>query len=201
MPVGDLAKVRGSVLDVIADRLLGAAAGDIMGAVSIVSLLASISAMTFAGPRVYYAMARDGLFFPSAGRVNPGYHTPARAIVAQGVWSTLLVLSGGATALTTYTGFAITLFNGIAVLALFILRRREPDAPRPFRTFGYPWAPGLFVVVSLLIVANALWTDLVGPLLGGAPLGPSAAGLLVIALGLPVYAWFTRSMGPVKEGA
>jgi len=201
MPVGDLAKVRGSVLDVIADRLLGAAAGDIMGAVSIVSLLAGISAMTFAGPRVYYAMARDGLFFPSAGKVNPVYHTPARAIVAQGVWSTLLVLSGGATALTTYTGFAITLFNGIAVLALFILRRREPDAPRPFRTFGYPWAPGLFAVVSLLIVANALWTDLLGPLLGGAPLGPSAAGLLVIALGLPVYAWFTRSMVSAKEGA
>jgi APA family basic amino acid/polyamine antiporter len=201
MPVGDLAKVRGSVLDVIADRLLGTAAGDIMGAVSIISLLASISAMTFAGPRVYYAMARDGLFFPSAGQVNPVYHTPARAIVAQGVWSTLLVLSGGATALTTYTGFAITLFSGTAVLALFILRRREPDAPRPFRTFGYPWAPGLFAVVSLLIVANALWTDLLGPLLGGAPLGPSAAGLLVVALGLPVYAWFTRSMVRVKEGA
>jgi len=193
MPVGELAKVHGSVLDVMADRLLGAAAGDIMGVVSIVSLLASISAMTFAGPRVYYAMSRDGLFFRSAGQVHPVYRTPARSIVAQGVWSTLLVLSGGATALTTYTGFAITLFNGIAVLALFVLRRREPDAPRPFRTFGYPLAPGLFAVVSLLIVANALWTDLVGPLLRGVPPGPSAAGLLVIALGLPLYAWFTRS--------
>jgi APA family basic amino acid/polyamine antiporter len=201
LPVGDLAQVRGSVLDVVADRLLGAAAGDIMGVVSIVSLLASISAMTFAGPRVYYAMARDGLFFPSAGKVSPTHHTPARAIVAQGVWSTLLVLSGGATALTTYTGFAITLFSGIAVLALFVLRRREPDAPRPFRTFGYPWAPGLFVLVSLLIVVNALWTDLVGPLLDGTRLGPSAAGLLVIALGLPLYAWFTRSWAPVKKSA
>jgi APA family basic amino acid/polyamine antiporter len=201
VPVGDLAAVQGSVLDVIADRLLGAAAGDIMGGVSIVSLLASISAMTFAGPRVYYAMARDGLFFPSAGAVHPAYRTPARAIVAQGAWSTLLVLSGSATALTTYTGFAITLFSGIAVLALFILRRREPDAPRPFRTFGYPLAPGLFAAVSLLIVGNALWTDLLGPLLGGAPLGPSAAGLLVIALGLPLYAWFARSALPVSEAA
>jgi APA family basic amino acid/polyamine antiporter len=192
VPVGDLAKVQGSVLDVIADRLLGAAAGHVMGAVSIVSLLASISAMVFAGPRVYYAMARDGLFFRSAARVHPAYRTPARAIVAQGVWSTLLVLSGGATALTTYTGFAITLFSGIAVLALFVLRRREPDAPRPFRTFGYPFAPGLFALVSFLIVGNALSTDLLVPLLRGTPLGPSAAGLLVVALGLPLYAWFAR---------
>ena len=95
----------------------------------------------------------------------------------------MLVLSGGATALTTYTGFAVTLFNGVAVLALFVLRRREPDAPRPFRTFGYPVAPGLFAGVSLLIVANALWTDLGKPLISGTALGPSAAGLLVIALG------------------
>jgi basic amino acid/polyamine antiporter, APA family len=199
VPVGDLAKVQGSVLDVIADRLLGAAAGDIMGAVSIVSLLASISAMVFAGPRVYYAMARDGLFLRSAAKVHPDYRTPARSIVAQGIWSTLLVLSGGATALTTYTGFAITLFSGIAVSALFVLRRREPDAPRPFRTFGYPFAPGLFAVVSLLVVGNALWADLIDPLLKGTPLGPSAAGLLVIALGLPLYAWFVRSGVSVKQ--
>jgi APA family basic amino acid/polyamine antiporter len=172
-----------------------------MGAVSIVSLLASISAMVFAGPRVYYAMARDGLFFRSAGKVHPGYRTPARSIVAQGLWSTLLVLSGGATALTTYTGFAITLFSGIAVLAVFVLRHREPAASRPFRTFGYPFAPGLFAAVSLLIVGNALWADLVVPLLNGAPLGPSAAGLLVIALGLPLYAWFVRSGVPVKSSA
>jgi APA family basic amino acid/polyamine antiporter len=201
VPVGELAKVQGSVLDVIAERLLGAAAGDVMGAVSIVSLLASISAMVFAGPRVYYAMARDGLFFRSAGKVHPGYRTPARSIVAQGLWSTLLVLSGGATALTTYTGFAITLFSGIAVLAVFVLRHREPAASRPFRTFGYPFAPGLFAAVSLLIVGNALWADLVVPLLNGAPLGPSAAGLLVIALGLPLYAWFVRSGVPVKSSA
>jgi APA family basic amino acid/polyamine antiporter len=201
VPVGDLAKVQGSVLDVIADRLLGAAAGDIMGAVSIVSLLASISAMIFAGPRVYYAMARDGLFFRAAGKVHPTYRTPARAIAAQGVWSTLLVLSGGATALTTYTGFAIVLFNGVAVLALFVLRRREPDAPRPFRAVGYPLAPGLFAAVSLLIVGNALWADLLGPLLRRAPFGPSAAGLLVIAMGLPLYAWFTRGAAPAGQTA
>jgi len=192
LPVSELAAVRGSVLDVIADRLLGSRAGDIMGIVSIVSLMASISAMVFAGPRVYYAMARDGVFFPSAARVHPVYRTPARSIVAQALWSSLLVLSGSATALTTYTGFSITLFNGVAVAALFVLRWREPNAPRPYSTWGYPVVPGLFVVVCAVIVGNALWTDLGRPLVAGAALGPSAAGLLIIAMGLPLYAWFTR---------
>lgn len=192
LPVQDLAAVRGSVLDVIADRLLGSRAGDIMGVVSIVSLLASISAMVFAGPRVYYAMARDGVFFAAAAEVHPAYRTPARSIVAQALWSSLLVLTGSANALTTYTGFSITLFNGVAVAALFVLRRRDPGAPRPYSTWGYPVVPGLFVAVCGVIVANALWTDLGRPLLAGASLGPSAAGLLIIALGLPLYAWFTR---------
>ena len=96
LPVGDLAKVQGSVLDVVADRLLGTRAGDVMGVVSIISIAASISAMTFAGPRVYYAMARDGLFFPAAARIHPTYRTPASSIVAQGLWSGLLVQIGRA---------------------------------------------------------------------------------------------------------
>src|SRR5678815_3844531 len=98
-PVTELGKVKGSVLDVVAERLLGGTAGDVMGVVSIVSLLASVSAMTFAGPRVYFAMARDGLFFRGASTVHPRYHTPSNAILAQSVWTSLLVLSAKADAL------------------------------------------------------------------------------------------------------
>ena len=187
LPVGQLAQVQESVLDVIADRLLGSRAGDIMGIVSIISIAASISAMVFAGPRVYYAMARDGLFLKPAAHVHPRYRTPAVAIIAQAIWSGLLVLSGSATTLTTYTGFAVVLFAGIAVSTLFVLRRREPDAPRPFKAWGYPLAPAVFTIASALIVANALWTDLVRPVTVGGSWGPAAAGLVVIALGLPVY--------------
>ncbi|MEO5897901.1 MAG: amino acid permease, partial [Vicinamibacterales bacterium] len=187
LPVGQLAQVKGSVLDVIADRLLGTRAGDVMGLVSIISIAASISAMVFAGPRVYYAMARDGLFVRPAAVVHPRYRTPAISIVAQGVWSGLLVLSGSASTLTTYTGFAVVLFAGIAVASLFVLRRREPDAPRPFSAWGYPLAPAIFTLASAMIVANALWTDLVKPVIYGGEWGPAAAGLVVIALGLPVY--------------
>ena len=182
LPVGELAAVRGSVLDVIADRLLGARAGDTMGVVSIVSLLASISAMTFAGPRVYFAMARDDLFFSAAGRVHPTYKTPAVAIVAQAVWASVLVLSGSADALVNYVGFAITLFSGMAVAAVFVLRHREPDVPRPFKTLGYPATPAIFVIVSLAMVLNAIWMN---------P-GPSLAGLAVMAAGIPLFLWFRR---------
>ena len=187
LPVGELAKVEGSVLDVIADRLLNQMAGNVMGAVSIISLAASISANVFAGPRVYFAMARDGLFLPAAAQVHPRFKTPAVAIVAQAIWSCLLVLSGSGAALTTYTGFAVILFGGVAVAALFVLRHREPDAPRPFKALGYPIAPAIFTIVSAMIVFNALWTDLFRPVATGEPWGPAAAGILVIALGLPVY--------------
>ena len=180
IPAGELATIRGSVLDVIADRLLGGAAGSIMGIVSIVSLAASVSAMTFAGPRVYYAMARDGLFFSRAGVVHPRYRTPATAIVAQAIWSSLLVLTATAGALVNYTGFAIVLFSGVAVAALFVLRRKEPDAVRPFRAWGYPIAPAIYAIASILILVNGLYR---------AP-GPTGAGALIIVAGLPVYALF-----------
>ena len=187
LPVTQLAAVQGSVLDVIADRLLGTRAGDIMGIVSIISIAASISAMVFAGPRVYYAMARDALFFPAAARIHPRYKTPAVAIVAQAVWSGLLVLTGSARALTTYTGFAVVLFASVAIGALFVLRAREPEAPRPYRALGYPIAPAIACLTMLLIVVNALWTDLIAPIMRDQPWGPAAAGLIVIGLGLPVY--------------
>jgi basic amino acid/polyamine antiporter, APA family len=174
--------VKGSVLDVIAERLLGARAGDVMGIVSIVSLAASISAMTIAGPRVYYAMARDGVFLQSAARVHPRYHTPAASIVAQSIWSGLLVLSGGASALGRYTGFAVVLFSGLAVAALFVLRAREPHAPRPFKALGYPVAPAIFAIAAFLIVVNAIYSD---------P-RPSGAGVLIILAGIPLYLIFQR---------
>jgi APA family basic amino acid/polyamine antiporter len=182
LPPAQLARVQGSVLDVIAEGLLGPAAGSIMGVVSIISLLASISAMTFAGPRVYFAMARDGVFFRSAARVDAKRRTPAVAIVAQALWSSLLVLSAKADALVNYTGFAIILFSGVAVLALFVLRARQPDAVRPFSAWGYPLTPALYVVASAAILVNGLYR---------APL-PTGAGALIILAGVPLYYAFSR---------
>src|SRR5204863_5119772 len=133
----------------------------------------------------------DGLFFRSAARIHPRYHTPALSIVAQAVWSGVLVLTGGASTLTNYTGFAVVLFAGVAVAALFVLRQREPHAERPFKAWGYPFAPAVFILASLAIVANALWSDLLVPIAAGKTWGPSAAGVVVMATGVPIF-WLMR---------
>jgi APA family basic amino acid/polyamine antiporter len=127
-------------------------------------------------------MARDGVFLPLAARVHPRYHTPTLAIAAQAVWSSVLVLSGTLSQLVAYTGFAVVLFAGVAVAALFVLRWREPDAPRPYKALGYPVAPGLFVAASAVMVVYEIWNNPV----------PSLAGLGVIAAGLPLYFFFRR---------
>jgi len=182
MPVPELVGLQVRVIDAAADRLFGSQVGDALAVITIFIVAGSISAMVFAGPRVYFAMARDGLFFRRAARVHPSYHTPAFAIAAQGLWSGVLVLSGTFGQLVDYTGFAVVLFAGIAVLGLFVLRWREPDADRPFRALGYPVAPAVFVIASLAIVVNAVISN---------P-RPSAAGVLIIALGVPIYFFITR---------
>ncbi|HYU78854.1 MAG TPA: amino acid permease [Vicinamibacterales bacterium] len=182
VPMSELTQIKGSVLDVVADRLLGARAGDIMGVVSLISLAAGINAWTFAGPRVYFAMARDGVFFPAAARIHRTYKTPAISVVAQALWASVLILTGSLDALGNYVGFAITLFAGIAVAAVFVLRARNPQAPRPFKAIGYPVTPAIFVIASLAIVLNAIFTN---PRV-------TLAGVLVILSGIPLYWWFSR---------
>jgi basic amino acid/polyamine antiporter, APA family len=183
IPIGELATLGGkSILDVVGDRLLGERAGDMMAIVAIISLAAGINAWTFAGPRVYFAMARDKAFFKSAARLHPKYRTPAASILAQAGLSILLVLTGSLDSIANYVGFAITLFAGTAVAAVFVLRRREPNAPRPFKAFGYPWTPAIFVLVSLAIVVNAFYSD---PRISG-------LGTLIILAGVPVYYFFRR---------
>jgi APA family basic amino acid/polyamine antiporter len=178
VPVEGIAALPGGrLMDTVAERLFGFAAGDFIALFTIVSIAASISAMVLAGPRVYFAMARDGMFVRAAGRVHPRFHTPAAAIVAQGLWSSVLVLSGTLAQLVTYTGFAVVLFAGIAVSALFVLRRRDAAAPRPFSAVGYPLAPAIFVVASAAMVANSFWRDPAS----------SLAGAALIGLGVPVY--------------
>jgi basic amino acid/polyamine antiporter, APA family len=182
MPIGELATVKGSVMDVVADRLLGPRAGNVIGVISIVSLLASTNAYTFAGPRVYFAMARDGVFFPAAARIHPKYKTPFVSIWAQAAFAIVLVLTGSLDSLGNYVGFAITLFLGVAVAAVFVLRAREPQAPRPFKVVGYPWTPAIYVIVSALIVVNAFYS---APRVTG-------VGTLIILAGIPLYVFFTR---------
>jgi basic amino acid/polyamine antiporter, APA family len=170
------------LIDRVAEALFGYVTGNVIAAFTIISSAASVSAMIIAGPRVYFAMARDGLFLKQAAVVHPRFRTPVLAIVAQSVWSGFLVLCGTIAQLASYTGFAIVLFSGIAVAGLFVLRRRHPDAPRPFRAWGYPWAPAVFVIASAVMLVNELWRTR----------GTALAGVAVIAAGIPVYWWLQR---------
>jgi basic amino acid/polyamine antiporter, APA family len=183
IPIGELATLGGrSILDVVGDRLLGQRAGDILAIVAIISLAAGINAWTFAGPRVYFAMARDNAFFKSAARVHPTYKTPAASIVAQAILAIILILTGSLDSIANYVGFAITLFAGTAVAAVFVLRAREPNAARPFKALGYPWTPAIFVLVSFAIVVNAFYSD---PTV-------SFTGTAIILAGIPLYYFFRR---------
>ena len=123
-----------------------------------------------------------GAFFRSAGHIHPHFKTPAVSIVAQAAFAILLVLTGSLDALANYVGFAITLFLGLAVAAVFVLRSREPNAPRPFRTWGYPVTPAIFTIASAVIVVNAFYSDTRRTLIGAA----------IILAGIPVYAIFRR---------
>ena len=144
-------------------------------------LASSVSAMVMTGPRVYFAMARDHCLPAAFGRL-PGSGVPAYGIAVQAAWSAVLVLTGGFEAILTYTGFAVVLFAGLGVAALFGLRWKQRDVSRPFRVWGYPLAPALFIAASAAMVVQSLLR---------AP-GPSLAGLTIIALGLPVFVWMRR---------
>ncbi|MGH9493083.1 MAG: APC family permease [Terriglobales bacterium] len=165
-----------------AEALFGAGAAGALTALMLVALAGGISAMIVAGPRVYFAMARDGLFLAAAAKVHPRFRTPVTAILAQAFCSALLVVSGKFEQLLIYTGFAVVLFSGVAVLALFVLRRRHPQEAEQLQAWGYPVAPALFVAACLAMVLNAVWER---------P-GPSAAGLAVMAAGVPVYLWWKK---------
>ena len=183
VPIGEIGGAgQAEIAVVAAQRLIGPTAANLLGALAVVVLLGSLSAMTIAGPRVYFAMARDGAFFRSAARIHPRFHTPWVAILAQTVWSAVLILTNNKMELAEYTGFAVLLFSSVAVSVIFVLRRRHPDEPRPFKAWGYPVAPAIFVLASLVIMVAAI---------AGRP-GPSLRGALIILAGIPVYYLFAR---------
>jgi len=163
--------------DAAADALFGARGASWLTPLLLVALGAGISAMTVAGPRVYFAMARDRLFPPVFAKVHHRHHTPSAAIAAQAVWSGLLVLTGTFEKLLLYTGFAVVLFSGLAVVGLFLQRRRRRGEGIPFASWGYPVLPALFALSALAMVLNAVSQES----------RASGAGLAVIAAGLPIY--------------
>lgn len=181
MPVGDMMATP-RIGEAAAARLFGDWGARAMSLAVLVSVFGCISATVISGPRVFYAMARDGLFFRRLAEIHPRFRTPAHAIVFQGVWSAALCLSGTYTRLYTFVVFAAVLFYALAGASVIVLRRKHPEWERPYRTWGYPWTPLLYVGVCVVVLGATLVSQ---------P-KESGIGLAVLALGLPAYAFWRR---------
>ena len=148
----------------------------------IVSVFGALNGSILVGPRVYYAMAKDGLFFRKVAHVHPRFRTPGFSILIQAIWASLLTLLGTFEQLFTFTMFIGILFWIVATASVFTLRKKRPDLPRPYKTWGYPVVPAIFIIASTGILLNTLMEKPVEAL----------AGLLLTALGIPAYYYWKR---------
>ena len=171
-----------SVAAEVVRRLLGSVAVTLMAGAMMTSSFGALHASILATARIPYALAKDGLIVKSLARVSPRTHVPIRALVVQGFWACVVALSGEYDTLTDYAIFALTLFYALVAASIFYYRRREPDAERPYRTWGYPVVPVLFLIVSAALIIMTI---------RNAP-RQSAIGLGLILLGVPVYWLLSR---------
>lgn len=156
--------------------IFGAPAAIIMAVLIMISTFGCNNGLILAGPRVYYAMAKDKLFFQSTGKLNEKA-VPGTALIVQGVWASLLCLSGTYNDLLDYVIFAVLIFFILTIAGIFVLRRKRPDAERPYKAFGYPILPGLYILTAAAIAVNLL-------MFKPAYTWP---GVIIVLLGIPVY--------------
>jgi basic amino acid/polyamine antiporter, APA family len=142
-----------------------------------VSILGALNVVTMLGPRIYYAMARDGVFFKNLSRIHPTFGTPTSAIILQAIWACFLILTGTFGTLFTYVSVIITLFSALTVGSVIVLRFKRPDLNRPYKLWGYPVVPILFILAHLWIVWGSLTEK---------PY-ESLWGVLIVGLGIPAY--------------
>jgi len=164
-------------------QMFGSAGGLLMAAAIMISAFGCANGLILSGARVYYAMAKDRLFFPQVARLHPNYKTPAISLMVQMVWTCVLCISGSYGQLLDYIIFAVLVFYILTIVGLFVLRRTRPDASRPYRAFGYPVLPIIYIVMALFI-------DVI--LLRYKP-QYTWPGLIVVLLGIPVYYAWSRS--------
>jgi APA family basic amino acid/polyamine antiporter len=172
-----------SVAAEVVKRLLGAGAVTLMAAAMMTSSFGALHASLLATARIPYALAKDGMIIKSLAHVSPRTHVPVRALMVQMFWACVVALSGSYDTITDYAIFALTLFYILVAGSIFLFRRRMPDAERPYRTWGYPFVPIVFICVSSWLIYQTIRNT---------P-RQSAIGLILIMLGLPVYYLISRS--------
>ncbi|THU35838.1 amino acid permease [Niastella caeni] len=174
---------------------LGETSGAIVAALIVICTFGAINGNTMAISRVTYAMGKDGLFIPFTGKEHPRFHTPGNALWLHGSWATFLIISGSFDMLAdmfTFVTWAVYLLGAIGII---ILRKRMPDQPRPYRVWGYPVVPWLFIAFAAFYVGSTIINDVNNYVSGRVPVINSLLGLSVTALGIPVYYYFRRKQG------
>src|SRR5215472_12723700 len=161
----------------VAERVFGSSGGGAVALTIMVSIIGTLNGCFLTSPRLYFAQARDGLFLRRFGDIQPRFQTPGFAIIAQGLWAAVLLLSGSYESLLDYAMFALWLSYGVMIAGLILLRRIRPDALRPYKMWGYPVTALLFVAFTAWFLVNMLVKRPI----------PSFAGLLLIASGVPAY--------------
>jgi APA family basic amino acid/polyamine antiporter len=182
LPMAELTSV-GDAGEATARSLFGPVGGTLLAIFVLISVLGTLNATVLVGPRIAYAMSLDGLFFRGAEHVHSEYRTPTGAILVQGLVAVgLLVVLRSFPSALDFTTFAVVLATSADVVALYLLRRRQPDRPRPYRAWGYPIVPGLYLLANMAIAVAMIW---------GRPL-ECAIGLGMLLAGLPFYVLFIR---------
>jgi len=194
MPLDEMAQSKLVASDA-ANRILGTVGGGFVAAAVMVSTFGTANGTIMASARVYYAMAKEKMFFPRAAFIHPTYHTPGTALLIQGSWASLLVLSGTFDQLTDMLIFVSWIFYAMAAFAVFILRKKWPDAERPYRTWGYPIVPAIFIAFALGYVGWTLYADIMAYIKGETELINSVMGIALVSLGLPGYFYWSKKSG------
>lgn len=162
--------------------LVGPAGAALVSAAVMLSAFGTVNAQLLGVPRIYYAMARDRLFFSAIARVHPRFRTPAAAILAQGLWAAGLALTGSYQQIITFTAFPNYVFLNLAVVGLIVLRIREPELHRPYRVWGYPVTPVLFLLIFAWYLINSLLSTFT----------ETMVGIVLTLSGLPFYFYWAR---------
>lgn len=191
LPIGEMAQSTLVAADV-ARHAIGPWGGAFVAIAVIVSTFGTTNGTILVSARVYYAMARDRLFIPRIGEIHPTTRTPANALWLQCVWASVLVLTGTFDTLTDMLIFVSWIFYALGAYGVFVLRRTMPDAPRPYKVWGYPYVPAVFVAFASVYVVWTLIDDVRSFAAGTTTIINSVAGLVLVAIGIPLYFWYER---------
>jgi APA family basic amino acid/polyamine antiporter len=171
------------VATAVMEQMFGAAGASLMAIAILVSTFGCNNGLILSGARCYYAMAKDGLFFKPVAKLHPKYRTPHISLGVQAIWACVLCVSGSYGQLLDYTMFSVMIFYILTLVGLFVLRRTQPNAPRPYKAFGYPVLPAIYILMAVFI--DVVWLRYKPQY--------TWPGLIIVLLGIPVYFWWSRT--------